>query len=366
MIKVTIIFKSYVMNNWLIEYNPKDGKLVPIYVSVTTKNHYDKIDNSIISLWNNSPSSMTQALSKNPFRFYLVYHLGSDYSVQYRKAKPQYDYAQCFLKHPKETTLPIIHFSIKNILEGEMAHRWKKIVDSSIWNQYVYENDNRTIIQKISTYYDEKRYSLGLAHEYCDFHARLVEQSFLYDGSPHGYISPFIFHSEKEMYEKINEFDNSQKELHNVTLQTIRKCCWRFLLIDDKAIEPMRGTGSQKIPICKLQIIAHDLNKVLGFDKDDKGNNIGKGNSKIWFRTFDFSSFTFDTLDRDKFGNILSFSIEDANGRKIEAQPNYDGGRVIKCEIVNDKFNFVSETPVNPDDIQIVIDHTPDRSFSAA
>lgn len=311
------------MNDWLIEYNPTNGELVPIYVSIETTNaqeskkNYDIINDSIISPWNNAPS-WNQFLSKTPLKFHLIYHSKQDYS-SIHKGSEKYDYSQHFLKHPTEP-VPIIHFTKKNIFDGNAAHRWKKIIDSSIWNQYVYENDNlladiRASVKKIGTYYDEKRYSLGLAHEYCDLHARLVEQSHLIEGGAHSSISPFLFHSEKEMEEKIGEYKDVKKH-KNDHLKIIQDYKWRFLLLDDKSVKQMNTPSKTPIDINKLQIIAWNLQHILGFGEDN-----------IWFRA---------GLKNDNSFNQY--------------------GKVKDGQWQQQQFTIASAYPQNPEEIQIVID----------
>ena len=272
--------------------------------------------------------------------------------------------------YKKYGQLPIIHLSTYNIFEHEFdklpTKRYKKIIDSSIWNYYVpldvkdidengevrrdkngkpiwkYDNNYMLFVEAlIDIIYnsDAHLYDLAIAHEYADLNARLLEQSHL-EGS-HKIISPFLFHSESEMKKKIDEYE--EKEDSDIPLATLRKFQWRFLLLDDKSLDKMSkfDDDDSKVDITKLQIITHDLS-LLGFDE-----------TKIWFRTIDFSSVRLnDGVILDNNGKVIEFKDD----KKVE--PHIQYGKVINGGFKNDKYTHTLdlETPSKSEDIQIVID----------
>lgn len=328
------------MESVIIEYSPTKGNL-----KTRRSNPPDSIISNIISTWNKQ--SLT-GFSKKPFKFHIVLHA---YKECMKDVNPSYGFSQDKLKHTPNSILqplPIIHLTDADLFEKDNVCRWKKIIDSSIWNHYIiYEKENfitnlKEAIIQIGKCYDEERYSLSVAQEYCDFYARMVEQSHLYENSAHAQLSPFLFHSEKEMKAKIEDY---WKKEHSVSLHTMHKYRWRFLLLDDKSIEPMSEVNEQKCEICKLQIIAQDL-ALLGFTEDT-----------IWYRTFDFQPIRSLTggrvldeenriIEKDKAGNYIEPIIQCGKVKDGVFQTN-----------VTDKTKFTaSEMPAEPKDIQIVID----------
>lgn len=158
---------------------------------------------------------------------------------------------------------PIIHLATCDLLTEEAKKyikglpRYIKIIDSSIWNyfycfEYAYKEPEKrrlsSIVSDIIHNYDEKLYELAITHEYADFNARLVCESFIADSQGHGqHVVPFLYHSEWEMRRKIHSWINKdlKKDLPafsiidgsaeiNDKLAAIRSKKWRILLIDDK------------------------------------------------------------------------------------------------------------------------------------
>ena len=140
--------------------------------------------------------------------------------------------------------------------------RYKKIVDSSIWNYYVpvfatdslgncateihYERFYH-VLQEVSRNTAKGLYNLSVADEYADLNARLLEQSYL-KGS-HKAISPFIFHSENELQTLIREEFEERVGLENESIVSqIKNHKWRILLVDDKAEDGMSITDTKKVP----------------------------------------------------------------------------------------------------------------------
>lgn len=109
------------------------------------------------------------------------------------------------------------------------APRYRFIIDSSIWNYLaIDEEDFKEDVKKIISNWKEGYYYLNIAKEYADLNARLTRESYLgkKNGSSvnegHGAeVSPFLFHSETLLRNKINT-----NEISNYK--------WRILLLDDK------------------------------------------------------------------------------------------------------------------------------------
>ena len=164
--------------------------------------------------------------------------------------------------------LPIIHltlfdiFADNNRIKLPEVKRYKKIVDSSIWNYYVpvfatdslgncateihYERFYH-VLQEVSRNTAKGLYNLSVADEYADLNARLLEQSYL-KGS-HKAISPFIFHSENELQTLIREEFEERVGLENESIVSqIKNHKWRILLVDDKAEDGMSITDTKKVP----------------------------------------------------------------------------------------------------------------------
>lgn len=233
-----------------------------------------------IQTWNKETPLISKPLWNARIDVRIIYHHcrdlynGNDYYFG------QDLYATTKTKNDTKQLYPTIHLTLYNIFDNKntlslSVKRHKKIIDSSIWNYHVpieindgkidYKHFNN-VLREIEHNYEKGLYNLSVAYEYVNLNARLLKQSYL-NGS-HESISPFLFHSEYEMYKLIHEHDSHKK---GINLEDIRSYKWRFLLLDDKCIEPMKGTA-QKEPN-KLQIIADNL-KLLGFTDD-----------VIWFRT---------------------------------------------------------------------------------
>jgi len=299
------------------------------YISATGEIKYNgAISNpiilAIVEAWNLQKYLYTN-LSKNNFDVWFILHdyADCDRTANYNNTffKQQYYFAQEHLKYIGRTLCPIVHFTESDLFIEKDVYRYKKVLNSSIWNHYIVIEKGKTlsrikdVIKQIGSYSDEGRYSIGLAYEYCDLHARLVEQSHLYDNGPHSHISPFLFHSEKEMGGKIREYKDEKKH-ENDNLDIIQGYRWRFLLLDDKSVEQMSTPSKVPIDVNKLQIIAWNLQHVLGFGEDN-----------IWFRT---------GLQNDNSFN--------------------DYGKVKDGQWVNHKFTISNTYPQKPEEVQIVID----------
>ena len=172
------------------------------------------------------------------------------------------------------------------------------IVDDSIWNYHVsiFEPDEikallkrandeivdfvtdqllpfrrsfHDALESIVRNYERHLYHLQVAKEYADLNARISAQSYLTGAHANG-VSPFVFHSEGFIKMMItHEFEKGKTQI------TERK--WRFLLVDDKATQPMGHKPDLKGEVnghpwnCKLTIIEKTLRHYFEWEVDDRG-----------------------------------------------------------------------------------------------
>ena len=320
----------------------------------------DDYVSNYIKQWNKQKAVDKPTMKENSlFYFYVVYHSmldlysGNDYFFGeddlFKNTKE------------KECDFPVIHLTTFDVFNPPIgsykipnAMRYKSIIDSSIWNYYVpvfgtdKTDKKNTLIERIdfklfnqsidwiSRNTGNHLYDLAITHEFADLNARLLEQSRL-EGT-HKSISPFLFHSEQEMKNYLEEYENET----TVSLKTIRKYRWRFLLLDDKSIDKMKSADDQLIPICKLEILVNNL-RLLGFDED-----------KIWFRVIDFETLRGENKERvidERKQSYLTLK----NGEELK----FVWGRVANGHFDPETNKYTvtdSELPSKPDDIQIVID----------
>ena len=237
-------------------------------------------------------------------QFRLVFHDALELSSGNWQAQQGFLKDTCTKKEP----FPIIHVTTYDIFRHDIpelpTERYKKIINSSIWNYYVpldvmdkddngivkKDEDNKpiwkyddnydlfaNILKEISINTDNHLYTLSITHEYADLNARLLEQSHL--NGAHKDVSPFLFHSEREMESFIEDLSYGEDKKKKVK-DVIKEFKWRLLLVDDKSIEYLKTeTSGNKKDINKLQIIYDNLHNILGFDSiwfrrcfDDNGN----------------------------------------------------------------------------------------------
>ncbi|GHT12820.1 hypothetical protein FACS189426_16790 [Bacteroidia bacterium] len=154
------------------------------------------------------------------------------------------------------TGKPIIIYGIEkfDILNKQFVDRRISYLDSSIWLQYVYkENEFDTAKKNIEKWNNLGLYGLDNAKEYLEFRTRLVKNSFLQkfkEGEAHAdKVAPFIFHSESRMSKKSK---TKKEDIDNINVTGLK---WRFLLIDDKA------TLQQNSHYSKCKIIRSTLSE---------------------------------------------------------------------------------------------------------
>lgn len=289
-----------------LEYN--SGKLVHIGSAPSAINDVRIWD--YIERWNNS----IKRKFNSPFKLKLIYHTCEDLY-----GGNEYSFGQKENYITGNSNVPTVHMTLFDIFSESdklpEVKRYKKIVDSSIWNFYVpieingdnfnYDRFNNAL-EKIDYNTKNGLYNLSVANEYANLNARLTEQSYL-SGSHHS-ISPFLFHSENDMWRKMEDY-RENKRLKNDNLDIIQGYRWRFLLLDDKSIKQMSTPSKVPLDVNKLQIIARNLQHVLSFKEDN-----------IWFRAKLNNSNVFEQYGKVKDGQWQDhvFTITNAYPQKPE------------------------------------------------
>lgn len=296
---------------------------------------------SFIDNWNHGRHSKP-LMGLKPFDVRVVYHKGRDLF-----SGNEYDFAQndyVLEDDRNKTIIPTIHLTLFDIFTEketgsllQSVQRYKKIIDCSIWNYYVpimISDDGcgfdftrfDQAIKEIGYHYLQCRYSLNIAREYTDLHARLRQQCHL--NGDHSAISPFLFHSEEEMKKKIADFRSIEddKVLWN---DEIKKYKWHFLLLDDKGIENLKCNGGQKSGnVNKLQVVTEDLCQVLSFQKD-----------AVWFRNKKLENGELvligcGRVKDGKWGEVVYPNSPDEVNVVIDCVPNVDSA--LACMKANE------------------------------
>lgn len=180
-------------------------------------------------------------------------------------------------KNNELAMIPVVHITTTSIMLPaiytaaplhRMVPRYHLIVDDSIWNYHVSIFDKndiekllpeddpntetvkeelkdfapsfRNALASIKKNYDRHLYHLQVAKEYADLHARMSAQAYL-TGSHSAGVSPFVFHSEGFVKMMIkHEFQGGEGAMKkSLNKEDIIRHKWRFLLVDDKAVEGM-------------------------------------------------------------------------------------------------------------------------------
>lgn len=238
------------------------------------------------------------------------------------------DYNANFLQDVFETWdntdefLPIIHISstVDLLAENKSVARYSQITDSSIWNYFVwFTNEDRhfeapmlpNVINTIRTNYDRNKYCLMVAREYANLNYRLVKESRLV-GDHANHVSPFLFHSEQKMHEKV-------EQLKNIVIN--KKYQWKVLLLDDCAVNDRMDTWPEDTILTKNKWNLFDNNKLsiiidqleeCGFNcqwavysnEQPNSPNLEKGKNLLLFCTHTIKEAE-EILKKEKFDIIL-------------------------------------------------------------
>lgn len=174
---------------------------------------------------------------------------------------------------------PILHLSSPNILAGDrrITHylRYYNIMDSSIWNYYFsfqeWFTDNINAKKHLQHIFESivKNQLIGLldayiSTEYASLNSRLIVNNYT-DPNGHGiFVTPFLFHSEWDMQTNIREIKGRVD---------ITRYKWRFLLVDDHAVDSITthgkemkydGKSTDLIPTSKLALVRDGLEQIDG------------------------------------------------------------------------------------------------------
>ncbi len=193
--------------------------------------------------------------------------------------------------------IPIIHVFI-DVDYDEMPSRFSRISGCSIWNYSIcFKHDDylpliaslKDVIQLIEHNKCLGLYDLAIAQEYADLNARLAKQAYISFGygelrkrllnensdsteGNHGdRIAPFLFHSEREMREKIKK-ENSD----NILSKQIKAYKWRFLLVDDKIdkndVNGVLSSSNTESKLTKCQILEDRIRSIFYESENESAN----------------------------------------------------------------------------------------------
>lgn len=281
-----------------------------------------------------------------PFEFVICQHDSSDLVDDPSKSH-HYMFGQEYFEGrviDKDEFLPIIHFfrediaNEKNDYKKSIKYRYANVVESSIWNFRVlykkYDRSGRvfeagllTALRFIQDNTSRKVYELSVTREYAELNARMTRQAYLEEpitksgASPGGhaqYVSPFTFHSEREISNLINdEFNNDNDKYKDGELQTkdaIESHRWRILLVDDKSMLPMKNamgnsyTGLSGIWDTKAKVIKGVIESYFKREFKIEIANVGSyhGNdANVLIETVSNKSETILSLKEKKYDIIL-------------------------------------------------------------
>ncbi|MEY3243584.1 MAG: hypothetical protein RIR11_5023 [Bacteroidota bacterium] len=176
-----------------------------------------------------------------------------------------------------------------------------KFLDSSIWHRYVPNNDVfeenfKHVLNKIITYSNLRLYCSLAALSTREFQYRMLENSVIAQYGDHGHheaVTPFKFHSETMMEQKVHKFIKFFEAGRNKT--SLMKLQWNMLLVDDYSEENI-STIDKSAPKNKKEIIEQWLNdfngeiiKFLNINASTNGKDkiISKGIQHLKDQTFD-------------------------------------------------------------------------------
>lgn len=231
---------------------------------------------------------------------------------------------------------PIIHFFPGDIINDvdRGLHRYLSICDNSIWNYYLSEKSPERllfIVEQLIRNSELKLYDLLIAHEYADFYARLTRESYLiknindFQQTHANFVSPFLFHSEFKLDQKIQFLTGSENSIFFHSGGTLKsRYKWRFLLLDDcanrKSLTSFDGkhTSSRNNtlnPLGKLNIVLSLLNsyfrtgwcEILNQEQIGTPHIISEGHEELDIVIFcaEKEEIAYDLLKKYKFDIIL-------------------------------------------------------------
>jgi hypothetical protein len=146
-----------------------------------------------------------------------------------------------------------------------------KFLDSSIWHRYVPYNNNfeasfRKVLSDISTYIEQRLYVSISALATLEFQCRMLKNSLIANYGDRGHhfaVTPFKFHSETIMEQKVAEFAKFFEECYKGINERIK---WHVLLVDDyveESISVIEKSDQSIKPPTKKAIIENLLNTLF-------------------------------------------------------------------------------------------------------
>jgi hypothetical protein len=190
-----------------------------------------------------------------------------------------------------------------------------KFLDSSIWHRYVsyapdsgngdFEENFKKVLNKIITYANFRLYRSLAALSTLEFQCRMLQNSVIAQYGNHGHheaVTPFKFHSETVMEQKVHKFIKFFEADRNKT--SLMKLQWNILLVDDYSEHEIstidnstpKKKNDRKEKPNKKEIIEQWLNDIAGKEKkclnilastDGKDKIISKGIKHLKEQTFD-------------------------------------------------------------------------------
>jgi len=153
-------------------------------------------------------------------------------------------------------SLPIILIGLEDIAKEEdniikylNLDQRVKFFDSSIWHRYValdksFENKFKKVLDEIINNQNLRLYETSVSREFLEFKTRMMVNSYLASVGTSGHAShliPYKFHSESLIKKQIAEIEEKEK------LKTkFKELRWKFLLVDDYALKPLREYNKPK------------------------------------------------------------------------------------------------------------------------
>jgi len=189
--------------------------------------------------------------------------------IEAHKVNPYHFFNQ-FVFIDEDIKAPIIHvfnMPIDQVQKKMNNARYYNITDSSIWNYLVirtaknkdlFHKDIVSVVKKIVDNHEHHYYKLDIAHEYVNLNARLTMQAFIVGISHSDKMSPFLFHSERQLCKLWTE----DAENHKLDALNIEKYYWRALLLDDKTNSQF--LSPDKFEVTKDKILKERIDDMLG------------------------------------------------------------------------------------------------------
>lgn len=286
--------KLYVNNDIVIDITDLEGTLFQILTTSSNESESVLIEMCSLNKEHHKPlfqiAFYDNALLTTQYDNRLIRHADPDAIIP-----PYALFHQTFFNDVSKEITPIVHVFIDADFD-KIPSRFCRITSSSIWNYCIgFHSDSKDPYQQwlssfkdvVKSIYHNKEfglYDLAISQEYADLYSRLTEQAYISFGygelrnkqlncisgveGGHGdRISPYLFHSEFEMQEKLKK--ENVEEKYNKLIKNYK---WRFLLVDDKIDEnDSKGfltSSNDKERITKRKVLEDRITSILDNNKD--------------------------------------------------------------------------------------------------